>query len=104
MRRFSVHIAAGAQDQITEQVRYIAQDSIDRALAWRDRVSGAIQNLAEFHGYAIDEDASGRLGFQLHRLVFEGTYLVHFTVDDAAGVVRVVNFRHGARLPTHGEP
>ncbi len=104
MTRKQLTIAPAVHDQIADQVLHIAQHSVDNAFAWESRLKSAIQNLAEFHGYAIDEDASGRLGVQVHRLVFEGTYLVHFTVDDAAGVVRVVNFRHGARLPTHGEP
>lgn len=47
---------------------------------------------------------SQRLGLTIHKFVFEGTYLVHFWLDETAGLIRVIGFRHGARLPRHGEP
>ncbi len=57
-----------------------------------------------FHNYAIDEDASARLSQPIRKIVFEKTYLIHFMVDDAAAIIRIVNFRHGARLPRPDEP
>ena len=104
MRRLTVSIPPTVQDQITVQVLHIAQDSIDNALAWEERLRGPMEKLGEVPGYAVDEDASDRLGYEVRKLTFEGTYLIHFTVDDAAGVVRVVNFRPGARLPRGTEP
>ena len=92
------------QSQIDEQVLYIARDSIDNALAWESRLDDAIRGLADTAGYAVDENASDRLGVEVHKLVFEGTYLVHYTLDKPASIVRVINFRHGARLPRRGEP
>jgi plasmid stabilization system protein ParE len=92
------------REQIREQVLYIARDSIDHALAWEDRLAAAIEGLADFHGHTIDQDASARLGYPVQRLLFEGTYLIHYRVDDAAGEVRVVRFRHGARLPRASKP
>ena len=104
MRRLTVVVAPGVQNQITAQVLHLAADSIDRALAWEDRLRKAIARVGDVPGYAVDEDATDRLGFTVHKTHFEGTYLIHFVVDAAAGVVRIVNFRHGARLPRRGEP
>ena len=100
----TVIIAPVVQEQITAQMLHIAADSVDNALAWEDRLRGAIGKIGDVPGFAVDEAASDRLGFEVRKFVFEKTYLVHFTVDDDAGVVRVVNFRHGARLPRRGEP
>lgn len=104
MKRLRVVIAPSVQDQITRQVLYIAEDSIDDALAWEARLRVTIQRIGEVAGYAVDEAATDRLGFEVRKVVFEGTYLIHFTIDAAAGVARVVNFRHGARRPRPGEP
>jgi plasmid stabilization system protein ParE len=90
--------------QIQEQMLYIAQDSIENAFAWQDRVIAAVGKLESTAVHAIDQDASERVGFAIRKLVFEGTYLIFYHVDEAAGEVRVVNFRHGARLPLAEEP
>ena len=104
MNWYAVKTAPQAEEQIGRQVLHIAEDSVDRALAWELRVRAAIASLADAHGYATDEDATDRLGERVHKLTFEGMYLIHFTADDATGVLTVVNFRHGARLPRRGEP
>ena len=104
MRRWTVVVATPVRHQITEQVLFIAADSIDNALAWEQRLEVAIQGLADVTGYAIDEDATDRLGFPVHKLVFERTYLVHYCLDERANTVRVTNFRHGARRPKAGAP
>lgn len=104
MRRRTVVVANRVRRQISDQVLYIAADSIDNALAWEARLDAAIQLLRDVTGYAVDEDASDRLGYQVHKLVFENTYVFHYVLEDADNVVRVVNFRHGARLPGIGEP
>ena len=104
MRRWSVIVAPSVWEKITAQVFYIADDSIDNALAWEARLKDAIFKLGDLPSFALDEAASERLGYAVHKLVFEGTYLIHYVLDDKAGVVRVIGFRHGARLPTRGEP
>ncbi len=104
MNRLPVHVPRSVQEQILEQVLFIAEDSIDNALAWEQRLLSALNALGDMHGHAIDEGASERLGQTLRKVVFERTYLIHYRVDDAAGTVVVVNFRHGARLPTPHEP
>lgn len=102
MKRRRVIVAPIVLAQIRTQVFHIARDSIDNALAWEDRLHHTIKRLGEFSGYAVDEDASDRLGVKVRKLVFEQTYLVHFTLTDVE--VHVINFRHGARLPQRGEP
>ena len=95
MKRYRLVVAPIVHEQIREQVLFIAQHSIENALAWEDRLEQAIKGLTSVTGDAIDEEASDRLGFTLHRLVFGSSYLIHYTIDEPAGVVRVVNFRHG---------
>jgi plasmid stabilization system protein ParE len=104
VKRFKVSLAETAKNQITEQVLHIALDSVENALAWEARVVNAMQRIGEVPGHSIDEDASERLGYQVRKLVFEGTYLIHYRIDDDAGVATVINFRHGARRPRRGEP
>jgi plasmid stabilization system protein ParE len=104
VKRLKVRLAKTAKDQIAEQVLHIALDSIDNALAWEARVIKAIERIGEVPGHSIDEDASERLGYEVRKVVFEGTYLIHYQVDDDAGIATVINFRHGARRPRRGQP
>lgn len=104
MKRLLVIISPTVYRQVDQIVCYIANDSIDRALAWEERLLAALNWLAEVHGHAIDEDASERLGQTIRKLVFERTYLIHYHVSEQSKVVVVLNVRHGARLPRAGEP
>lgn len=104
MNRLPVIVPAEVKEQIRAQILYIAQDSVDNALAWEDRVRAALSALGDAHGHAVDEDASGRVGQQLRKVVFEGTYLIHYRINDRPHAVQVVSFRHGARLPRRDEP
>ena len=83
---------------------YIAQHSIDNALAWAARLDGAIHALAGEPVLPVDPVASQRMSLTVRKLVFERTYLVHFWLDDPVTTVRVIGFRHGARLPRPDEP
>ena len=104
MKRYRIAISPDVQRQILDQVNYIAEHSIDNALAWEARLRETLHRIAESPGYAIDEAASRRLNCTLRKAVFEKTYLIHFRVDEAAEVVEFINLRHGARLPRTGEP
>lgn len=104
MKRYRVTIAPVVVEQIRAQVLHVAADSIDNAFAWEDRLNQAIRNLGEMPGFAVDEEASARRGYSVRKYVFENTYPVHFAVDETAGVVQIVNFRHGARLPRQNGP
>jgi len=103
MRSFRVNLTDVVKHQILEQLEYIADDSLDNALGWHDRLLLAIRQIGEHPGYAVDEEATRRLARETRKLVFEGTYLVFYQTDEAAGVVEVIGFRHGMRLPREGE-
>jgi plasmid stabilization system protein ParE len=104
MKRLRVVVSPSVDYQILDQVIHIAKHSIDNALAWEQRLRKAIRAIGEAPFTAIDEDATKRLGQEIRRFSFEGTYLIHYRVDEVAEIVEVVNFRHGARLPRRGEP
>ncbi len=103
MTPLPVIVPPDVRAQITEVVLHIAHASVRNALAWEARLTAALDALGGFHGHAIDEDASGRVGETLRKTVFEGTYLIHYQVDLGVAVV-VANVRHGARQPRPGEP
>jgi plasmid stabilization system protein ParE len=103
-RRRAILVPPFVEDLITEQVLYIAERSVDEALAWEARLRRAIESLGDIVTFAVDPDASARLGHPVHKFVFERTYLIHYRIDAAANCVRLMGFRHGARLPRHGEP
>lgn len=105
MKKYRVIISPDVEEQIRAQVLYIARDSIDNALAWEDRLRAQILRLGSLPtGFAIDEGTSARLGEEIHKMVFEKTYLVFYRVNTARRQVELLNFRHGARLPRPGEP
>lgn len=104
MKRLKVDVSDEVKLQISQQVFHIARDSISNALAWEDRLRSALNSLSDFYGHATDEEASLRLGEPVHKMVFEKTYLIHYQVNVSVGVVEIINFRHGARLPKTNEP
>jgi plasmid stabilization system protein ParE len=104
VKRFTLIIAPKVQEEITAQVLRIAQDSVENAIRWENRLRSAVEGIGNMPGYSFDEDATRRLGYPIRKYVFEGTYLIHYWVDDAAGIIKIINFRHGARLPRTGEP
>lgn len=77
---------------------HIAADSVDRALAWEARVRAAIDGLSDFHGHAVDDEASRRFGRKVRKLVFERTYLIYYDADDAMATVYAIDLRHGSRV------
>jgi plasmid stabilization system protein ParE len=85
---------------IIAQVMHIAEDSIDRALEWEDRLRFAIREIGLFPNQcAVDEEASRRYGDEVRKLVFERTYLIFYSVNEPARGIDVLHFRHGAQLP-----
>ena len=104
MSRWTVNTPPNVEDLIEEQVLYIARHSVDNALAWEARLRLAVRSLVDTPMLSIDPDASQRMSRTVRKLTFEKTYLVHYWLDDAASIIRVVGFRHGARLPRPGEP
>ena len=47
--------------------------------------------------YGVDEEQTAAHGTEVRRLVFERTYLLFYTIDEAHLRVTVVRFAHGAR-------
>jgi len=104
VKRLTVRVPRDVQEQILELVLYFARDSVSNALAWEARLRATLDALSDFYGLAVDEDASERTGQTLHKTVFEGTYLIHYRVDEKEADVVIANICHGARLPRLGEP
>lgn len=104
MKQLTVILSTEVREQIDAQVLFIAEDSIDNALKWERRLHKAIEEMRDAPGHAVDEGASDQLGVVVRKLVFERTYLIHYTVDRSVGQIRLIIFRHGARLPRRGEP
>lgn len=63
-----------------------------------------MRSLVDTPTLAVDPVASKRMSRTVRKLVFEQTYLVHYWLDDASGVIRVIGFRHGARRRRSDEP
>ncbi len=104
MKRLKVIVSDKFYEQLDEQVIFIAQHSVDNAIAWEGRLLTELKGLADFHGHAIDEVAHDRLGQPFRKLVFERNYLIHYVVDEVNGRVDVIGLRHGARQPRPDEP
>jgi len=71
VRRLKVSVSEDVKLQIREHVLYIAEDSIDNALAWEDRVRAPINHPGDMAGHGIDEEASRRIGRTVRKFVFE---------------------------------
>jgi hypothetical protein len=104
MSRLKVHVSDEVKLQITEQVLSIAEDSIANAFAWEERLLESLNRLGTFHSHAVNHDATFRLGETVRKMAFEKTYLIHYKVNKSAGMVEIISFRHGARLPKRGKP
>ncbi len=77
---------------------------VNNALVWEARLRLAIGSLVDTPMLSVDPDASARMSRTVRKLVFEKAYLVHYWLDDATNVIRVIGFRHGARQARPGEP
>ena len=105
MKKHRVRVPRNVQEQIDAQIEYIERHSLHNALAWEERLRAAILGIGPVAGaHPIDKDASERLGYAVHKVVFERTYLIHYRIDKKARLAVIVNFRHGARLPGPDEP
>jgi hypothetical protein len=98
--KYAVEITDTAFELIRSQARYIAVDCKAplNAARWLERVWDAIDGLEDTparHNLA-EEDAFKP--YEVRRALV-GDYLILFTIDDAAGKVWVIGFRHGARIP-----
>lgn len=103
MKRYAVRISERVSSENSAPALYIARDSVENALAWEARLTAEIAAIGDHAGHAVDEAARREFGRVVTRMVFERTYLVFYTVDAGAGVLEVIGFRHGMRLPREGE-
>lgn len=102
MKAYEVIIPVQVLSEIMDQVVLIAFDSPINAYEWEQRLMSAIRQIGEHPGYAKDEHASSSMGLEVRKMVFERTYLVFFTVDEARQVIQLLHFRHGARASWTG--
>jgi hypothetical protein len=105
MKKYRVRIAPIVQEQIRDQILYIADESFGNALDWGRRLDHAIEVLGTLpRRHMVDEPASKKLGVTVRKMVFERTYLIHYVIEEAGAVVRIINFRHGKRMSRRNEP
>ena len=98
--KYAVEITDTAFELIRAQARYIAIDCQAplNASRWLEKVWDVIDGLEHMpkrHNLAAENDYKN---YEVRRLLV-GDYQVLFTVDEAAGKVWVIGFRHGSRLP-----
>ena len=89
---YQVTFTEPARDDLRAIVAFIAQDSPQRALAFRDRLLAEAESLARlpFRGRLLKGHA------QVRRILC-GDYLILYRVHEAERVVGVLRFWHGAR-------
>ena len=92
----SVHLDAGALEDLQRIAAWIALDSPDEARRWLDRTWNAILTLRSFPRRCPLAPETELLSLEIRQLVV-GDYRILFTVT--AGEVRVRHIRHGARRP-----
>jgi plasmid stabilization system protein ParE len=100
VKLFKVHLTREAWEPIEAQVRYIAVEkkAPENASRWLSRLLDAIDTLEHLPArHEVDAVQSKLLGTNVYRMVFERTYLVHYTIEESRGGVYVLSFRHGAR-------
>jgi plasmid stabilization system protein ParE len=101
VKQYAVLLTPTVENQILDEALFISNDSVQRAVAWDARVRTTLRRHlgdAPF-AYALDERATTRLGREVHRYVFEKTFMVRYTIDDSSDTVTIFDFRHGARQP-----
>lgn len=102
--KYTVEITDAAFEAIRAQARYIAFDchASLNAARWLEKVWDAVDGLEHMpqrHNLAA-EDA--HKSYEVRRALV-GDYLILFTIDESAGKVWVIGFRHGSRLPRPDE-
>jgi plasmid stabilization system protein ParE len=100
MKQYTVHFTDEAWDPIEAQVRYIAieKQAPESASRWLARLLEEIDTLEQMpQRYGLDEYQTRTHGTDVHRMVFERTYLVFYTIDQERSRVDVISFTHGAQ-------
>lgn len=105
MKTYRVIVSPDAADQIAGYAGYIAHlaGSDEVARNWILNVYTTIDKLEHFPRRRELAEENERSSKELRRLII-GNYLALFTIDDEVSAVRVIGFRHAARLPHPDEP
>jgi toxin ParE1/3/4 len=98
--KYTVEITDGAECAISAAVKYIAVECKAplNASRWVEKVWDVIEGLEHLPKRHNLADESAFKPYEVRRALV-GNYLILFTVDDRAKIVRVIGFRHGSRLP-----
>jgi toxin ParE1/3/4 len=100
MQRYRVATSSFATEKIADYAAYIVKQSgsLEVAERWIDRVHEAIDGLNFFpHRFELAEE-DAHCDYEVRRVVI-GNYLALYNIDEGTKTVRVIGFRHGARLP-----
>ncbi len=97
---YRVDLTDEAFAKIRAQARYIAEEggSPQNARDWLRRVFDAVDSLEHRPLRCPLAPENEFFAFEIRMMDIDG-YLLLFTIDDDAGVVRVLNARHGRQLP-----
>lgn len=104
MNQYQVLVSPRTRQQIRDYAMHIAQQSGSLTIAeqWTDRIFTGIERLEYFPRRFVRAEEHQHRDYDIYRQVI-GNYLVLYTIDETAAAVRVIGFRHGARLPRPGE-
>lgn len=97
-RRYAVAFTDEAWAEVDAHARHIAVTlrSPLNAARWLSRLFDAVDSLEEFPTrFSIDDRQSARVGATVHRLTFERTCVLLYSVNDPSNTVLIHSFRHG---------
>lgn len=100
MKTYRVIVSPDAADKIAGYAGYIAHQSGSDEVArnWIINVYTTIDKLEHLPRRRELAEESEHSSNELRRLII-GNYIALFTIDDEVSAVRVIGFRHAARLP-----
>lgn len=97
---YTVYVAREAEDTILANIDYIGieKQSPVNALRVLERIEHAKQSLSTFPNRCPIAPDGELSPFEV-RMLMVGSGILPFTVDDDAGRVNVIGFRHGRQMP-----
>ena len=104
MIEYSVTVSPLARTQIARYAEYIVESSgsLEVGNRWVFRVYTTTQSLSHFpQRFGLAEENDHR-EYEIRRLVI-GKYLALYHIEESVKIIRVIGFRHGARLPRPDE-
>lgn len=104
MKRYRIIISPRVIESIADYRDYIAHSSGHSRIAatWVERVLASFDHLRTMPAkFALAEENDSR-PYELRQMLI-GKYVAVYTIDEEYCVVRILNFRHGSRLPHRGD-